>query len=698
MSFAEIAIPKAIPRPLIYLIPEGLSGRIKAGQRVSVPLGRRQTVGFVMEIATAPSGPRNDMVVKEIIEILDERPVFSDEMLKLISWMASYYLAPVGEVCRAALPPRMSGLKGPKLTRPLSPMETWTEKNETPDLKLNEGQRKALDTIFHSLSFPQKRQSSGHRGIPAFAGMTSINDDSRPILLHGITGSGKTEIYLRAFEEVRKRGGHGLLLVPEISLTPQLVERFRDRFGDQVAVYHSGLTDAQRQEQWEKMRNGDVFAAVGTRSALFAPFEKLSLIVVDEEHDGSYKQDEGFLYNARDCAVMRAKLEGAAIVLGSATPSFESFANAKSGKYAYCHLPERATGASLPTIDIVDLRECCFEKKGALAPATIKAIGTVLERKEQALLLLNRRGFANFILCRACGHVFECPNCDISLTHHQGPNRLLCHYCEYTIPAPSSCPECKGIDLAPMGHGTQKVEEELAGLFPKAVIARLDRDTSLKAGTRRTFLSKMQKGEIDILLGTQIVAKGHDFPNVTLVGVVDADVSLHLPDFRSYERTFQLLTQVSGRSGRGAKPGRVLIQTYQPEHPSLVHAKDHDYLSFYEKEHEHRKALRYPPFARVANLRLQGISLDRTEKAADGAMKILRTKRKALELEKRIDLLGPAPAPLKKVRGKFRYQLLIKAPDAATLSKFLNASIPSINDGLPSGCRMAIDVDPINML
>jgi len=688
MFYAQVAIPKAIPKSLIYAVPESLLGVLAAGNRVTVPFHKRLAAGFVISIDKKPPPGIDSKKIRQIADILDPEPVFSKAMLELISWMSSYYLAPIGEVCRCALPPRLNELKGPKLTRPLSPLETWTASSRQEEFRLNAGQNGALETILANLKLIH-----GIATAPPWP-----RNDLKPILLHGITGSGKTEVYLRTFAEIKRTGGNGLLLVPEISLTPQLVERFRDRFGDDIAVYHSGLTEAQRQDQWERMRKGKTFAAVGTRSALFAPFENLKAIIVDEEHDGSYKQDDGFLYNARDCAVMRAKLENALIVMGSATPSFESFANAKSGKYLYCHLPERATGASLPTIEIVDMRQNAPQKKGALADNTIKAIEEALAKKEQILLLLNRRGFANFLLCRACGHVFLCPNCDISLTHHQSPSRLLCHYCDYTIPAPDGCPECKGIDLAPMGHGTQKLEGELSALFPNATIARLDRDTSSKVATRKTFLSKMQKGEIDILVGTQIIAKGHDFPNVTLVGVIDADVSLHLPDFRAHERTFQLLTQVAGRSGRADKAGRVIIQTYQPDHPSLIFAKDHDYASFFENEHEHRKALRYPPFSRAANMRFQANTEEKTERAANAALKILKDKRRACNLEKQVDLLGPAPAPLKKVRGKFRYQLLVKAPNAAALATLLNASISSVNSAIPSGCRVVIDVDPINML
>ncbi len=674
MLYAQIAIPKSMPRTLTYAVPAGR--KIVPGQRVSVPFHNRLVAGYVISLEHKPASGLDPEKIKEIADILDDEPVFSQAALKLISWMSGYYCSPIGEVCRSALPPRFSQVKGPKLTRPMAPHEATSEMVAHPEFKLTGDQKRAFDAIMGQLRSPSPK----------------------PILLHGITGSGKTEVYLRAFEEIGKTGGQGLALIPEISLTPQIVKRFRDRFGDKIAVYHSGLTEAQRQSQWEKMRKGEVFAAVGTRSALFAPFQNLKIIVVDEEHDSSYKQDEGLLYNARDCAVMRAKLEGTVIVLGSATPSVESFANARAEKYLYCNLSERATGAKLPSIEIVDMRCHTPQKKGSLAAATIKAIEETLARKEQTLLFLNRRGFANFLICQACGHVFSCPNCDISLTHHMSPPRLLCHYCDYQVPAPDTCPTCQGCGIIPMGRGTQKLEEELTALFPDARIARLDSDTTSKVQSRKTFLSKMQKGEIDILIGTQLIAKGHDFPNVTLVGVVDADVALHLPDFRSFERTFQILTQVSGRAGRADKPGHVIIQTYQPEHSALIHARDHDYNAFFEKEHEHRKALRYPPFARVANFKFSGNNMEETEKAAETALKILKEKRKTCKLEKEIDLLGPAPAPLKKVRGKFRYQLLIKAANAGKLASILTAAHCPIIQAIPRGCRIVVDVDPINML
>lgn len=672
MRYAQIAIPRPLPAPFIYVVPSHLREKIRLGQRVLIPFRNRLSIGYVTSLSSDLPSHLSTSQIKEIKDILEESPVFSEHMLKFISWLSTYYLAPLGEICRSALPPRLNQIKAPMTMRPLNPPEMQIADITHQKFKLNNDQQKALKAIKDTLDDPRPQ----------------------PILLHGITGSGKTQVYIHAFKELRKNGGQGILLVPEISLTPQLVERFKHHFKDAIAVYHSGLTEAQRHKQWEKMKQGEVFAVVGTRSALFAPFEKLKLIIVDEEHDSSYKQEEGFRYNARDASVMRAKIWNAAIVLGSATPSLESFSNSKKGKYQYYHLPLRATGAKLPTVEIVDMRK----RSSVLSDILLSAIDHTLNKKEQSLIFLNRRGFANFLICTDCGHVFSCPNCDISLTHHSTPKKLLCHYCDFVFPIPDLCPKCQNLNLKSIGHGTERLVQELTERFPKAKIARMDRDTQLKSSTRKHFLSKMHKGEIDILVGTQIIAKGHDFPNVTLVGVVDADLALHLPDFRSFERTFQILTQVAGRAGRGKKPGQVIIQTYQPTHHSLLCAKEHNFEKFYDIERSHRQSLKYPPYARLANIRFLSNIHEKTHKAARLSLEILKEHRKILDLEKSVDFLGPAPSPLPKVRGKFRWQLLIKARTAKQLSNLLNHSSQSINNRVPSGCRVLIDVDPINML
>lgn len=678
--FARIAIPRPLPAPLVYKVPDNLKGIVKLGHRVAVPFRSRNSVGFVISVDLTLPPNLKESSIKEITGLLEDDPVFSEKMLELLKWMSTYYCASIGDVCKAALPVRLNQLQQKKEREVSLPVEMHSIGDKPERVSLNAEQKETLEKINISLD----------GGV------------SRPILLHGVTGSGKTEVYLRAFERLQRNGGEGLLLVPEISLTPQLVQWFVGRFGDKVAIYHSGLTDAQRYKEWKKIKEGKVFAAVGTRSALFAPFQNLRLIVVDEEHDTSYKQEEGFLYNARDSAIMRAKITGASIILGSATPSIESFINSQSGKYDYLQLKSRATGALLPEVEIIDMRSRNASggsrRSKYLSGPLLKAIEDTLGKGEQTLLLLNRRGFANFIICKDCGHVFECPNCNITLTQHMSPKRMLCHYCDFALAIPEICPKCNGLNLSSMGQGTERLEEEISKLFPKARIVRLDRDTSNKISSRRSFLKRMKDREIDILLGTQIVAKGHDFPDVTLVGVVDADISLHLPDFRSCERTFQLLTQVAGRAGRAAKPGKVMIQSYQPDHPSLLFSKEHNIHGFLENEKNNRKELRYPPFTRIANIKLQGNSEDKIGMAANECLVILKKQIQKLDLGKNISILGPAPAPLYKIRGKYRWQILIKASTPACLSRLLSSSLSIISDSLPAACRVAVDVDPINML
>ncbi|MDZ4224679.1 MAG: primosomal protein N', partial [bacterium] len=436
---------------------------------------------------------------------------------------------------------------------------------------------------------------------------------------------GKTEIYLQSIKKVLQAGKQAILLVPEIGLTPQLIGRVQSRLETPVAIYHSGLSDAWRMVYWEKMRKGEINVVVGTRSALFAPFPNLGIIIVDEEHDNSYKQAEGgFYYHARDAAIVRGKLEEAQVILGSATPSLESFHNAKKGKYQYIHLSKRATGALLPSVELIDLRQEKFiEGSRTLSNPMKEAISETLYRGEQSLLLLNRRGFANFLLCEDCGKALECPNCSISLTYHKNPPSLVCHYCDTKIAPPENCPFCQSLAIKPLGEGTQSLEEELKKNFPDAGIFRLDRDTATKREDRHAILKAMKSGKIDILIGTQMIAKGHDFPNVTLVGVILADTHLHLPDFRSREKTFQLLTQVAGRSGRGAKAGRVLIQTFYPEDMSLLCAQKHDFETFSQQELMARETLLYPPFSRLAQIRVQGPDEKNVEMTAKALKKYL---------------------------------------------------------------------------
>jgi len=691
MPFANVAVPAPVHGTFTYEIPGG--SILKPGMRLLVPFRRQRRIGICIDILDSAPDNINPDILKPVEEILDEEPALNENLLKLIEWMSSYYLAPIGEVCRAALPNRMMKVESPRTTRPRKPADIAPMPTE--DFELNEGQRIALDEMIDAAE----------------------SGEFKPFLLHGITGSGKTEVYIRLFDHLKKSGKQGLLLVPEIALTPQLTGRAVSKFGDRVAVYHSGLTDAQRHEQWMRVQREDVDVIIGTRSALFSPIKNLGAIVVDEEHDGSYKQDDGFSYNARDAGVMRAHIEKIPIILGSATPSLESFANSRDGKYSYIHLPDRATGADLPTVEIIDMRhssnkkrkeddESCipYDQLHALSPKLYHYLRATLDRGEQALLFVGRRGFASSVHCEDCGEVFICPNCDISLTAHIAKNSktfsdrgvLRCHYCDYAIPMPKSCPTCSSEELTPIGHGTERLEGEINDFFPNARTARLDSDMTGGGGKRKKVLDDMRRGKIDILVGTQMVTKGHDFPSVTLVGVISADTLLHLPDFRSAEKTFQMLTQVAGRAGRGKLHGRVLIQTYQPEHPSLIAASDHDFISFADIELKGREELSYPPFAKLANIKLSSNMESALKKSASDIASILRSAKQ--KLPEGISILGPAPSPLYKLRGRYRWQILIKAGNPASLARFISNVQSEIRSKLPRNIRFSIDIDPTSML
>ena len=515
-----------------------------------------------------------------------------------------------------------------------------------------------------------------------------------PFLIYGVTGSGKTEIYLRAIEEVLIQGQEAIVLVPEISLTPQLLSRFIDRFGENLALLHSGLGRGERYDQWRRIWKGEVKIAIGARSAIFAPFKNVGIIIVDEEHDPSYKQEEKLKYHARDVAVVRAKQAEATLLLGSATPSLESFYNAEKGKFHLLNLPERIEGRPLPRVEVVDVK-----KEGGLLSEKLRAaLQKNIEDKKQSLLFLNRRGFANFILCPDCGLTFKCPNCSVTLTYHLRDRSLRCHYCDYRIQAPGDCPKCQGHRLQGMGIGTERLEQEIKSLFPGAHVERMDRDTTSRRRSHLQILKRLESGSIDILVGTQMIVKGHDFPNVTFVGVVSADTSLHFPDFRSSERTFQLLTQVAGRAGRGEFFGEVVIQTFNPDHYSILRAKDHDYIGFYQEEIQFRKALEYPPFSRFINFRLVGNSEKRTKGMAEEIGRIGQSLLKK-GYGKGIEILGPSMAPFAKMRGKFRWQMLAKGKSPQLLHQFAKEIASRMEVPLKGkGVNLDIDVDPISIL
>lgn len=513
-------------------------------------------------------------------------------------------------------------------------------------------------------------------------------------LLYGVTGSGKTEVYLKAIEAAIANGRGALLLVPEIALTPAVAGQFFGRFGDRVAILHSAFNDAERAESWRRIRTGAASVVVGTRSGVFAPVQNLGLIIVDEEHDQSYKQQETPRYHGRDVAVVRAQAEGACVVLGSATPSLESRYNVDRGKYVLLELPERIEKRPMPVVELVDMRTEFLEtrKQSTFSRKLIDAIHERLGAGEQAMLLLNRRGFSSFVACRACGERVECVNCSVTLTYHRRDRRMLCHYCNYAEKVPSACPKCASEYIQFLGQGSERVEEELHREFPTARVARLDRDTVTGKRQFETILHEFREGNYDLLVGTQMIAKGHDIPNVTLVGIVSADIGLGLPDFRSAERTFQLLTQAAGRAGRGSLPGIVLLQTINPDHYAVRYASEQNYKGFYEKELQFRRMMRYPPFAAMANLLIRSLKQEDALRMSGELGNLLTPA------PENIKVLGPAEAPVPRLKNEFRYQLLIKAASRKRLNELLNELRRYALDRKWSPTSLVIDVDPITLL
>lgn len=517
------------------------------------------------------------------------------------------------------------------------------------------------------------------------------------VLLHGITASGKTEIYLRLVARCLERGRSALMLVPEIALTPAMQAQFLARFGNQVALLHSGLSERERDEAWWRVRRGEARAVLGTRSAVFAPLTKLGLVIVDEEHDSGYKQDETPRYHGRDVAVVRARAHGALAILGSATPSLESYWNARQGKYRLTTLPERVAGRSLATVEIVDMRQE-FRETHTQVPISRRLkeeIETQLRTAAQTMILLNRRGYSWFVLCRSCGQTQRCVNCSISLTYHRREHRLICHYCGYSAPVPARCPACGSEYLYYVGEGTEKIEQKFAELFPGARVARLDRDVARRAGQYQRLLADFRQRKIDILVGTQLIAKGHDFPGVTLVGVVSADLGLGLPDFRAAERTFQLLTQAAGRAGRGKAPGRVLVQTFYPEHYAIRLAAEQNYAGFFSKEMSFRRLMHYPPVTALANVIAEDIKL---EQAARVAKQIGDFLTGVESRSQGIKVLGPSPAPLARIEGRYRIQFLLKSVSRSRLNAVLRQLADHCEEqGIPARALM-IDMDPVSVM
>ena len=516
------------------------------------------------------------------------------------------------------------------------------------------------------------------------------------MLLHGVTGSGKTEVYIRAMRDALKSGQGAMMLVPEIALTPILSRRLRAHFGDQIAIFHSSLSKGERFDEWSRLRSGEARIVLGTRSAVFAPVQNLSLIIIDEEHDTSYRQEESPFYNARDTAIVRAQKESAVVVLGSATPSLESFHNAQSGKYQYLSLPDRVANRPMARAEMVDMKEVFARRKkpAIFSDQLLEAIYQTRARGEQTIILLNRRGYSSFILCRSCGESISCPNCDVTLTYHQSDRTLVCHYCNHHERAPSQCPVCTSKFIYYIGEGTEQIEELLRKRFPELRIGRIDRDTKQRRHEFETTLLDFAKGEIDLLVGTQMLAKGHDFPNVTLVGVVSIDAGLALPDFRAAERAFQLITQVAGRAGRGDLPGRVLIQTYHPHHYALRHACAQDYRGFYDEEIRHRRNLGFPPFVALALMLIRHKDRSRADAIAHELRNALAKANDAHTCR----ILGPAPAPFARLRGEYRVQLLVKARSRKQMRAVIDQAMKSFEGAGKESRSVTLEIDPVSMM
>ena len=742
----SVAVPVPALGLLTYSVPAD-QAMPAPGARVVVPMGPRTLTGVVMGVAAAADSA---FTIKPIKHVVDDHAFVPSDVVKLTEWVSDYYLAGPGATLAAALPPhgltartdrfktvRVAALtaagldmadrldahsdepaEGPKLGKrqaeALRLLKAAPDGLPTTDLTERDiatatvSRLKALgllairndrvdrDPFEHAVSEvkPHVDRDATDEQQQALEHLMPLAESRtfKVALVHGVTGSGKTEVYLRLAEAVRKSGRGVLMLVPEISLTPQVAALFRSRFGEAVAIQHSGLSDGERHDQWHRIRRGDVDVVIGTRSAVFSPLARPGLIIVDEEHDTSYKQDETPRYHGRDVAIMRGKFANALVVLGSATPTMESYTNALEGKYALVSLTRRVLDRPLPQVNVVNMREEMAERgdDAVLSRGLVSAMQTLLDRHEQSLILLNRRGFAAAIICRQCSATLECPNCSISLTVHKRGSGWSgrCHYCNFSKPVPATCDKCAAPYMERVGFGTERVEAEVRALFPGARVARVDRDTVRRKGSLVETLAKVARREVDILIGTQMIAKGHDFPDVTLVGVISADVGLGLADFRSNERTFQLLTQVAGRAGRGERRGEAIIQSLLPAHYAITLACTQDYRAFYEAEIKYRRTMRYPPQVAMVNVVVRG----RTFEDAIGAARELADQARDA---KGFALLGPAPAPLTKLRGEHRAQFFLKGTSRKAMREALQLAVarkPALAK------RISIDIDPLSML
>ena len=730
-AFASVAIPVPVHRTFTYEVPEGLAPDMRTGARVRVPFGRRAVVGTVVEWPADP--PEADVEVRPIAARLDRVPEPTSEMLELAKFVADYYLCSWGEAIEATLPPAPAGgargERGVRRTAGSDPerqparaharrallarlpddgaavaIETLSpaERRLLPALR-REGLVEVVESDPEDAPPPavveprdRSRVTPTAEQSEALTALLPALEAARfaPFVLVGATGSGKTEVYLRAAEAALSAGRGVLYLVPEIGLTPLLMSRLRGRFGAEVEVLHSALPRAERLRAWHRIRSGACRFAVGTRSAVFAPVHDLALIVVDEEHDGSYKQEETPRYNGRDLAVLRARENDAVVVLGSATPSLESFQHATAGRYHLIRLGARVLSRPLPKVEVVDMRRE-YQEGGEIRPVSAELLGELertLGRGDQALVLRNRRGWATALFCPKCGNRIECKRCSLTLTWHRRERRLRCHACGFERTAPRACPHCGHDELKHVGEGSERIEDELRVALPGARIERMDRDTVRRKGAHEAMLRRFDRREIDILVGTQMIAKGHDFPAVTLVGVLSADQSLGLPDFRAGERTFQLLTQVAGRAGRGERPGKVVLQAFDPRHEILKIAIAQDYERFFEREIEYRRALRYPPFTAVVHVIVHDPDLGRCGEWADQVAAAIRAQSRG-----RLIVTGPGPAPIERVRDRYRYQILVRSAGRRRLVESVREALRAIEGEVPRRALM-VDVDPYSLL
>ncbi len=735
-EYALIAVNRPVFRQFHYRIPADLAGRILVGSRVTVPFGHSRASGVCVGFDTDPPPVTADRI-KAVSGLVDPEPLFTSETLRLAAWMSRYYLCPLGEVLASFLPSGVARAQRAVAVVSLDPdrgdalaeaeacarraprqaalLKRLHKAGEIPRTTLRAHPdfspgayaalvKKGWVRILHGPSTSPLPEAQGPRERPPALDPTpaqveavrAVNEAEgfAPFLLHGVTGSGKTEVYLRAIAARVEAGKKAVVLVPEIALTPQTVDRFRARF-DRVAVLHSALTPRQRSRAWLAIRRGEVDVTIGARSAIFAPVPDLGILVVDEEHEPTFKQQQNPRYNARDLAVKRAQLLGIPVILGSATPSVESYHNALTTRYRLLRLPHRVTGRPLPRVDVVDLTTDSARKRGlSILGRTLEAaLEETLRRGDQALLFLNRRGYHTVCICDLCGTPMRCPHCDLTLTFHKARHLLLCHTCMHVTSPPGRCPECGGKEaLKFLGLGTERIEEIIRTRFPDARMARMDSDTMTRPESYREVLARFRARDLDLLVGTQMIAKGLHFPGVTLVGVISADTALSIPDFRASERTFQLLTQVAGRAGRGEAPGRVIIQSLDTRHYAVVTACNQDYEGFAEKELATRKAFTLPPFTRLLRILLTARDEEKLRKASRAAGDLLHPLRDVQGME----VLGPAPAPVFKLKDDYRYHILVKSLEHEGLLRAFQA-LEGAGRAWRRGIQMHLDMDPMGL-